>query len=361
MREHFLTIAEPEAWRKYLPARRSVFGSLGYARICRAFRSVSPRLYVVESAEAAICYPLQFRALADLPFRVDTKAKWDTITPNFTGPLVSGSESDIAAAFPDLRNALFEEECVVAEFAHLHPWSQARALLGEGCDYDRDIVWVDTSLSPEDLWRDHVEHACRKKIKQAERGGVRILTASSDDHIREFYRVYRHTMERNEAEASYYLSYEFFRAFREELPENSRFVLAEYRDRIVGVTLCLHDDNDAFCLFGGADAAFHHVRPTNAVFWDLIRWAHETGKKRLTLGGGYRSNDDGIFRFKAGFSRLRQPFYIYKYVHLPQEYAALERRYREVSGWATEDIGYFPIYRHRAAAGNAHGACSSAS
>ena len=343
-REHFLNIADQDAWERYLPADRSVFGSLGYARIYEAFRRCSPRLYVVDSNEAVISYPLLLRSLKDLPFQVDTKAKWDTTTPNFTGPLMSGSDSKVAAAFPDLRNALFRGEGIVAEFAHLHPWSQFATILKKDCNYDRDIVWVDTTLSPDDLWRTHLEHACRKKIKQAERAGVRILTASSDDHIREFYRVYRQTMERNEAEESYYLSYEFFQAFRDELPENARFVLAEYRDQIVGVTLCLYDSNDAFTLFGGADAAFQHVRPTNAVFWDLIRWAHETGKKRLVLGGGYRLND-GIFRFKAGFSRLRQPFFVYKRVHLGRDYAQLEERYRSFNNLNGNAISYFPAYR----------------
>jgi hypothetical protein len=345
IREHFLTAADQDAWRKYLPAKRSVFGSLGYARICQAFRGASPRLYVIESGEAAISYPLLFRSLADLPFRVGTRARWDTTTPNFTGPLMSGNGPDLAAAFPNLRNALFEGEGVVAEFAHLHPWSQYQTELKDGCNYDRDIVWVDTSLSPEDLWRNHLEHACRKKINQAERQGVRILIGSSDDHIREFYRVYRHTMERNQAEPSYYFSYEFFRAFREELPENSRFVLAEYRDQIIAITLCLHDDNDAFTLFGGADAAFQQVRPTNAVFWDLIRWGHQTGKKRLVLGGGYRSND-GIFRFKAGFSRFRQPFYTYKRIHLERDYALLEQQCRQYSNLNGDAISYFPAYRY---------------
>jgi hypothetical protein len=344
LREHFLTIADQDAWQKYLPARRSVFGSLGYARFCQSFRGCSPRLYVIESDNGAIAYPLLFRSLGNLPFRVGTKAKWDATTPNFTGPLISGSESGLAAAFPDLRNALFQGEGVVAEFAHLHPWSQARTLLREGCDYDRDIVWVDTTLSPEDLWRTHVEHACRKKIKQSEREGVKIITASRDDHIREFYRVYRHTMERNQAEASYYLSYEIFRGFREELPENARFVLAEYRDQIVAITLCLHDDNDAFALYGGADAAFHHVRPTNAVFWALIRWAHETGKKRFVLGGG-NSLNDGIFRFKAGFSRFREPFYIYKRIHLAGDYALLEQQHRSYGNLNGDPIRYFPSYR----------------
>src|ERR1017187_9019305 len=127
--------------------------------------------------------------------------------------MMTGSAPDLAAAFPNLRNALFTREGIVAEFAHLYPWSQARIILDEGCDYNRDIVWVDTSLSPEFFWRDHVKPQCRQKIKQAEREGVRIIIAATDDDIRAFHRVYRHTMERNRADANYYFSYEFFRAF----------------------------------------------------------------------------------------------------------------------------------------------------
>ena len=281
IKDHFFTPADRDEWRNYLPASRSVFGSLGYARICQAFRSAAPRLYVVESGEAAIAYPLLLRSLNDLPFQVETSARWDATTPDFTGPMMTGSAPELAAAFPNLRNALFTREGIVAEFAHLHPWSQARIILDEGCDYNRDIVWVDTSLSPEVLWRDHVKPQCRHKIKQAEREGVRIIIASSDNDIREFHRVYSHTMERNGADANYYFSYEFFRAFHEELPENSRFVLAEYRDQIVAGSLCLYDDTDAFYFLTGADAAFRHVRPTNAVVWEIMRWAHETGRSYI--------------------------------------------------------------------------------
>ena len=349
IREHFLTTADHDSWRKHVPASRSVFGSLGYARICQAFRGFSPRLYIVESGEDKICYPLLLRPLSDLPFLGVTQAKWDAIAPEYTGPLVSGSGSDLANSFPNLRNALFEKEGVVAEFAHLHPWSPARTVLGEGSSYNRDIVWVDTSLSPEELWRDHIKLQCRQKIKQAKREGVRIITASVDDHVREFHRIYSDTMKRNEAEASYYFSFEFFRAFREELPENSRFVLAEYRDQIVAGTLCLYDGDDAFYFLAGTDAAFRHVRPSNAVVWELIHWAHEAGIQRLILGGGYRP-DDGIFRFKSTFSRLRQPFYVYKHIHLPEDYALLEQRFREHSRLTGQIVDYFPIYRYRSVA-----------
>lgn len=346
IRGHFLTVNDEDAWRKYLPEGRSVFGSLGYARICQAHRNFSPRLYVLESGESMISYPLFLRSLTGLPFVGETTARWDAITPDFTGPVTFGDTAELAPAFPTLRSTMLQQQGVVAEFAHLHPWSQAREILQDGCKYNRDIVWVDTSLSPDEIWRDELKVQCRQKIRQAERQGVRVFVASSDDHIREYHRIYSHTMERNSASEAYYFSYDFFRAFREELPQNSRFLLAEYRGQIVGGTLCLYDDTDAFYFLTGTDAKFKHVRPNNALVWELIRWAHVAGKRRLTLGAG-NYPDDGLYQFKASFSRARQPFHIYKHIHLVEEYAALEGRFREASGLRSESISYFPVYRCR--------------
>ena len=70
-----------------------------------------------------------------------------------------------------------------------------------------------------------------------------------------------------------------------------------------------------------------------------------TGKKRLILGGGYRSND-GIFRFKAGFSRFRQPFFLYKRIHLDRDYALFEQQHRSYSNLNGDPVSYFPTYRY---------------
>jgi hypothetical protein len=345
IREHFLTLSEADKWDKYLPPSRSVFGSLGYARICDAFRNCSPRLYIVESGEAAICYPILLRSLSNLAFANGIKEKWDTTTPDFTGPMMCGIEPALTDAFPSLRDEAFRQEGVVAEFAHLHPWREAAALLSEGCVYNREIVWIDTRLSPEELWRTHFEHSCRKNIQTAQKQGVRVFEGSTDEHIREFYRIYKATMQRKNAQHAYYFSFEYFKAFREEIPNNCRFAMAEYRDRIVAATLYLHDDNDVFSFLGGADAEFQQVRPTNMLVWETIYWANSAGKKRLILGGGYVP-DDGIFRFKSTFSRLRKPFHVYKRIHLERDYRLLDKRCREHYAMNSEPIGYFPSYRY---------------
>ena len=345
-REKLLNTSDEDMWRQYLPENRSVFGSLGYARIWSAIREVHPRLYVIESDDAWICYPFFLRPLAQLPFRTDVAGEWDSATPDFTGPMMFGEDDQLASEFSNSRNALFQSERVVAEFAHLHPWSGPGAFT-EGCTHNRDIVWVDTGLSPETLWRDHFEHCCRKNIKRALQEDVRIVVGRTEADVQEFHRIYLSTMERRDALPQYLFPYEFFAAFLRELPDNSRFVLAEVRGQVVAATLYLYDDANVYSFLGGADAAFQHMRPTNAVIWDTIRWSHETSKKRLILGGGY-SAEDGIFRFKATFSPLRQPFFTYRRIHRDQDYLALERGCREYNGLNGQPISYFPSYRYSA-------------
>jgi hypothetical protein len=344
IREHFLTIDEADAWSKHLPCSRSVFGSHGFARINRAFRGSSPRLYVAQTDDSTICYPVLFRSISELPFASGTEGKWDTTTPDFTGPIVSGQAPELVSAFPALRDAAFLQEGVVAEFAHLHPWGEIAPLLRAGREYSREIVWVDTSLNPGELWNTQFEHSCRKNIRTAQKQNVKIREGSTDDHIREFYRIYLATMKRANALPAYYFSFEFFKAFRDEIPDNCRFVMAEVRDQIVAGTLYLHDDNDVYSYLGGADAEFQNVRPTNLLIWETIQWAHNAGKKRLILGGGYRP-DDGIFRFKATFSQRRQSFHVYKRVHREGDYTLLDRLYREHHAIQDAPIAYFPSYR----------------
>ena len=355
LREHLLETANEDAWRRWLPASRSVFGSLGYARICESFRGSVPRLYVVEMDSGSICHPLLLRPLHDLPFQIEVRSQWDAGTPDYTGPLETGSISESLETLQQRRREMIRREGIVAEFAHLHPWSSGRKLLGDGSSHDRDIIWIDTTLSDEDLLRKHVEHACRKNIQKATREGVRIFAKNDDDHIREFYRIYSGTMQRNNALERYAFSLEFFLAFRDELADGARFVFAEHGGRIIAATLYLHDDENVYSFLGGADAEFNQLRPNNLMIWETTAWARRTGKKRLVLGGGYKGLD-GIFRFKSTFSRLRQPFYIYKKVHLERDYHLLDQSFRNHYGLKDENVDYFPSYRFtRTAAGESSG------
>lgn len=339
MSVRLLTTRDAGEWEAALPAAASVFGSLGFARVQEALGGVKARLLVGEADGVRLAYPLLLRPLpAELGSPAE--ARWDTATPPFTGPLLAPRDGDGAPLADEIAAALAAEG-VVAEFAHLHPWDGRAELIG-GAELDREIVWVDTTLDEERLWRESYSRACRKNVKRAEREGVRVRAARDEDDIAEFHRIYIATMERNEALPSYFFELEYFLAIHRELPDNARFALAERDGQVIAATLYLHDDADVYSYLGGADHAHQQVRPTNAVVHETIRWARESGRRRLVLGGGYRPGD-GIFRFKASFSPERAELRLAKRVHMPAAYDEL------VAAWAArhgaQPDGYFPLYR----------------
>ena len=344
MSSRLLTTADAGAWNEALPAERSAFGSLGFARAQERAGVARHRLLVAEHGEARVAYPLQLRPLAGLPFATElVSGAWDSASPPFTGPLADADPGPATGPLADQIAGLLADEGVVSEFAHLHPWNARPALIG-GAEPDREVVWVDTTLDPEQLWRDSYSKACRKNVNRAEREGVTVRAARDAADVAEFHRIYIQTMERNEALESYFFDESYFQAILEELPDSARFALAEHEGRVVAATLYLHDGDDVYSYLGGADHEHQQLRPTNAVVHDTIRWAREQGKRRLVLGGGYRPND-GIFRFKASFSPQRATLELARRVHLPDDYERLVAAWGEHHGTDADPGGYFPAYR----------------
>ncbi|MBI5034853.1 MAG: GNAT family N-acetyltransferase [Chloroflexi bacterium] len=233
----------------------------------------------------------------------------------------------------------------MTEVAHLHPWhSQLEALDQTQVTFNREIVYVDVTLAEAEMWNKSFSYMCRKNINRSRQEQVRVFTAQTLDHVREFYRIYVQTMDRRSARSNYYFPFEYFAAFFEQVPEHARFVLAEYKDQIVASTLYLHDDQDVYSYLGGADHAFQLARPTNAVIHETIGWARAQGKRRLILGGGYKP-DDGIFRFKASFSPLRATFNLYKRIHAYDQYNSLASAWAQFYHQDLDKDSYFPLYR----------------
>jgi serine/alanine adding enzyme len=347
MIERVLTVDDVSSWQDVLSANVNVFGSVEYARIQNQFFSYVSRLFLVESGQSRIVYPFFIRSINTLPFvGAGTPVIWDSFTPEYTGPFwVGPSNPKLAAFFHKGYADYFLGSGIVAEFAHLHPWLQDSSLVDAECTYlDREIVFVDLTLTPEQMWRDSFTQACRKNINRSAKENVKIFVGETTAHIEEFYRIYTRTMKRNNASEHYYFPIEYFMAFLTSMPDHARYVLAEYKDQIIAATLYLHDDTNVYSYLGGADEAFQQIRPTNAIVYSTILWSQQTGKKRLILGGGYRP-DDGIFKFKLSFSPLRKHFYIYKRVHMQDTFSTLQNAWSNYYHTSLPESGYFPPYR----------------
>jgi serine/alanine adding enzyme len=338
-----LTTKEASKWRRHC-GDHMVFALPEYARLKERHSSVQSRLLVVSDGSGSLVMPF-FTRTATLG---DTHVLLDLSTPEFTGPYMTGAPGHpgkLSEYFVRALQEYSDQEHIVTQFAHLHPWETwLRCLVHEDICFDREIVYVDLGMSQERLWEESFTYACRKNIRKAEREGVRVFEASSIRDIEEFHRIYTSTMQRNKAAERYFFPKWYFERFYDAMPRNSRFVLAELGGTVIAGTLYLFDSRYMFSYLGGADEAYQHVRPTNAVVYSAIQTGQRLGLRYLVLGGGYRP-DDGIFRFKSSFSPLRERFYTYRHVHLEDSYQSLCEA-ANVSGEHREGT-FFPPYYNR--------------
>lgn len=349
IRQYLLTTEDAARWRAVLPADACVMGSVEYVRILERHTGCSARLWVAASDRAAVVYPYFLRPVGALPFAPGlADARWDTFTPEYTGPIrlgPGGMEELRTLRFGELFARHCREQGIVAEFAHLNPWHAATELLAPACvEPNRDVVYLDLTAGEEWAWGRSLTSDARRATRRAQQSGVRVRHARSREDVLEFHRLYTLTMERRQAQERYFFPPEYFLAFFETMPDSSFLALAEYRDRLVAGGLYLHGGTDVYWHLSAADLEFGHVRPVNGYVWETIRWAMGHGKKRMLLGGGHEPGD-GVFRFKAGFSPLRARFCTYRRIHAADAYATLMRAWSARHGAHPPRTGYFPAYR----------------
>lgn len=342
-----LTLDNPDLWRSVLSVDRSVFGSVEFARIASKTTNAEARLFIFSDDHCQVAYPFFLRHVDNLPFARQINGHLGDIqSPEYCGPLLlKGRLQEDPSAFIRTFHDYCLAEGIVAEFARLHPWRTAEALLDSSRVFlNREIVYIDLSHSLEDIWTTSLNHQCRVSIRKARRSGVSIIEGKDKTSVIDFHRIYMDTMRRHQAAEKYRFPLSYFESFQTELPLNSRFVLAKFQGCVVAGSLYLSDEEDLYAYLGGLDVKYQELRPRNALTYEMIKWGKANGKKRLILGGGYRS-EDGVFRHKASFSPLRANFCVYKQVHIPEAYARLCNQNHVSEVAENEGTEFFPAYR----------------
>ena len=339
---------DAETWRHILPASLRAGTSVEYMRIVERQTGWSGRLFAVEEdGRPVAAYPYFLRPIDDSPAGSESPVRFDTTTPEYSGPIWLDPErkpGEVHLHFPELFAAHCREQGIIAEFAHLDPWVQPELLDSRNVIPNREIVYVDLTWSEEDVWMKSLSSDARRQTKQGYKAGVQTRRAESADDIVEFHRLYAMTMERLQAKQAYRYPLDYFMAFFELLPDNSFYVLAEIEGRVVAGGLFLQDDREIRWHLSAADRDFSRVRPVNVYLHDTIRASLGDRWKRMILGGAY-TDGDGVFRFKANFSRLRANFYTYQRIHDEVAFDELVARwYRRYPG-AGPRSDFFPAYR----------------
>lgn len=129
-------------------------------------------------------------------------------------------------------------------------------------------------------------------------------------------------------------------SFEKQLKVSGVTLFRAYQgDKTVGMNVWYTQNNIGYYHLGAYSEEGYSLRASFGLFWQAIQHFKSTGLRWLNLGGGAgikSKGDDGLSRFKKGWSNTTRTAYFCGRILNPERYAALK---------GTIDTTYFPAYR----------------
>jgi len=324
----------------------------GHVQLWASQERGEPLAFVAEQGAHRLFVPLIVR-----PIDTDRTTKnrlYDSTSPyGYPSPLLTSAENEerrvefLERAIEMLLSSL-RERGVVSAFLRLHPllplplepFRRHGTLVHHG-----ETVFADLMLPEEELW-----HQTRKQHRRKTNGARRNGYIAEIDHewscFEDFFEIYTETMERVNAADYYFFPRQYFRDLKNALKDALHLCVIRINGSVACASLFTEVCGIVQAHLTGARSEYDKDAPTILIN-DFIRsWAKQRGNYAFHLGGGKGGGSDSLFRFKAGYSKLRSDFYTWRAVVDVDEYEALVRGWEQLAGMELDSHhGYFPAYR----------------
>lgn len=168
----------------------------------------------------------------------------------------------------------------------------------------------------------------QRKVRRAEREGVRLESGTSEEQLQQFYRLLLLTRRRHQLPPQ---PIAWFRHLIECLGERMSVALALHGDRAIAALVLLRHGDTLVYKYGASDASAHNLGGMPFLFWEAIADAKGRGLRTFDLGRTDLDNP-GLTTFK---DRLGAERSCLRYVCYPARAAA-----KSDAGWGSALAGH---------------------
>jgi len=340
---------------------KDVFFGIEYARAYERSQRYEVFLASYTEGSGRILMPFALRDLRRLPFMaragVDGPIYDMTSLYPFGGPIALLRSEEASEQLHHNFHKSLAQYCttnrVVAQFTAFHPLLenhrglQATGLVKIECR--KEVVWIDLDKDESTLFREMSSNH-RRAVSRARRCGVVIEHHLPDSaRLAEFTVLYREMVRRVGADERWNFPDAYFEQCAGCLGSDHVTVFNARRGfETIASALVLHDNETAYYhLCSGSRESARNFRPNHLLIFELALWAKTRGCRRLFLGGGSQPND-GLFRFKVGFSNSRSWLYTSNVVYDQQLYRRVceaREAWDKERGIEPPSTDFFPAYR----------------
>lgn len=318
-----------------------------YLEFASRFEGGLPTAFYAQTNGTTLLIPLLLR---ELPASLSTSASLrDATTPyGYPAPLVyPSSDSETIRQLFKAFQYTAKNQGIISAFLRLHPLIpfplDMLASYGKVIHHGQ-TVWVDLSIKTEDAWA-QIRHGHQDNVRQLIENGFQTVL---DDwsFYGEFINLYRETMKRLSASEFYIFSNNYFEELRQELEEHVHLcAVVAPSGEIACAGLFFTVCNIVQYHLSGSAASYSKYAPTKLMLDFMRRWSKEQGYRYYHLGGGVGGEQDSLFNFKAGFSKLRGEFHTCRMVLDQNQYDQVVDLWKSVCKDLKPSSDYFPLYR----------------
>lgn len=302
-----------------------------------------------ETQEGKVWIPLIKRQIPDRVAK--GKEYYDLTSPyGYPGILL---ESPLS---PDCLNEIISKyqddaarENYITSFLRMNPlsnpyiWRQDDLIQQK---YHGFTISVPLDLSIDEI-RSNYSSNHRQDIRQLKEKGFK-FSLDDQQYYQDFLSIYEESMDRLDASDYYYFSKNYFDQIFDILGDNVHLVvITDPDEKEVAAGGLFTDFNDVIqSHLSATKSAYMSHAPSKLMFDGIIEWAAGLSHKWLHLGGGVNSRKDSLYRFKKGFSPIKNQFTTLRIIHDEQRYNNLNYVAQQESDKENfKDSDFFPLYR----------------
>ena len=166
-------------------------------------------------------------------------------------------------------------------------------------DVDYDVIWK--------AYNKRVRGAVRK----AQKCGVAVYDSDSIEDLKAFYELYLASMKRFGSTPKPFSIMRYL-----QKSDIAKLAIAKWEDKIIAGLLYLFFNRTVTLWCGASTLEHRNIRPNNAIFHHIIKWATENGYDWVDFGASPPDNK-GLIAFKEEWRAKRYNFESYIKIHSP--------------------------------------------
>ena len=168
--------------------------------------------------------------------------------------------------------------------------------------FSSQTILVDISKTEDELLK-NTNPKTRYNINLARKRGVKVVEGKSEEDLREFIKLQKHTAKR---QGFYVHPDRYYQLLWKELAPlgMAKLLIAKVSGKTAATFLLFKHQNVLYYPYGASDYRFRATMAANLLMWEALRWGKKNGCTLFDMWGATTNQKDpwwGFTRFKLGY------------------------------------------------------------